>query len=128
MTTFKAGDKAYHRLRGEWVTLKERTELSENYPLMDAETNEDYTVDGKMYYSDKYPVLLDNEPEEHKWKPKEGDLCWFWGTGLQSNPTRTNLIVSRFDEMSGHEYTAINGLNYANCAPFEGELPKGVDL
>ena len=117
--TFKAGDKAYHILRGEWVTLEESKINSEI--LIDGYQTQ-YYFDGRMHKDHKYPVLLDHEPEEHKWKPKEGDLCWFW-----DRDKTTSLVLSRFNKMEGDVYMTI-GMGYLNCAPFEGSLPKGVEL
>ena len=119
MTTFKAGDKAYHRLRGEWVTLKQ-SEITSECLVDDLGTQ--YYFDGRMHNTHQYPVLLDHEPEEHKWKPKQGDLCWFW-----DEPEEV-IVVSRFDSMVGEKYQAKIHSRWHNCAPFEGELPKGVEL
>ena len=122
--TFKPGDKAYHRLRGEWVSLINNDYDKVVYLLVDAEAHNIYTIDGKSHADDKYPVLLDHEPEEHKWKPKQGDLCWFW-----DESTEDGLYVDRFDEMSDEIlYKDKDGILWTNCAPFEGSLPKGVEL
>ena len=121
MTTFKAGDKAYHRLRGEWVTLEDRE--PKEYPLRYEIYRVLYsvTIDGKQDAGDKYPILLDHEPEEHKWKPKQGDLCWFWDVNNACS-------ACRFDSMESGLYVDARKLRWIYCAPFEGELPKGVEL
>ena len=120
MTTFKAGDKAYHILRGEWVSLKKSSITSEC--LVD-ELGTQYYFDGRMHNTHKYPVLLDHEPESHKWKPKAGDLCWFW----QFENIRA-WSVSEFDKMLGGKFLSKGGQDWNFCAPFEGSLPKGVEL
>jgi hypothetical protein len=123
MTQFKPGDKAYHRLRGEWVTLE--TYNDSLYSLCYYFNGVQYkcTIDGKDHHRDKYPVLLDHEPEEHKWTPKKGDLCWFWDfKGIKS------FAVSPFDHMNGEKFVSQGGQDWNFCAPFEGELPKGEEL
>ena len=122
---FKAGDRVYHYPSGEWVTL-EYNETSTAFNLkaqFKVGGVKTFTKEGMYIETDTNPVIFHNEVEivEKAWSPKEGELCWFW-----DEPN--HLIVMRFKTMFHARFQTETGIVAMNCAPFNGELPEGVEL
>ena len=63
---------------------------------------------------------FNSQPEP--WKPKKGELCWFWNYG-QDKTAR----LGRFDQMKVTEYVCLGFNGFEYCAPFTGsELPPNM--
>lgn len=83
---------------------------------------------GRYETSHTNPVIFEKEQvldiPEPKFEPKKGQLCLFWD-GSKTN----KIILSRFQgARSSGGYYSEYWISYQNCAPFNGELPEGVEL
>jgi hypothetical protein len=59
--------------------------------------------------------------EVEVWKPKKGEVCWFWDDGDYGHGPR----VRRFEQNSGSMFVDMEENSHWNfCAPFTGELPE----
>ena len=118
---FKVGQKVYSLAYG-WGEVTKVDALDGDLPIC-ATFNEDvfwFTKDGRLE-SKKNPIsLFHYEPEiiEPKWKPKEGEWCWFW------DDSSDGVALLRFKTMDGNEFVSDNDAVWENCAPFVGELPE----
>lgn len=124
LPTFKSGDRVWCILTGEWHVLEKSShdEYPHRIPHVDS-----FTIDGKISLSHTNPVIFEKEQvldiPDPKFIPEKGQLCWFW------DDLPNKIVLRRFIGMRDScGYYAGHRSYYQNCAPFNGELPEGVEL
>ena len=121
---FKVGQKVYSPVDGEGEVREIKSEENNLLPVIvkfKAGWSRELTKDGKTSSDSPLPFIYPHQIEiiEPKWKPKEGEWCWFWETY-----SKDAALLARFERMIECKYSAKNISSYENCAPFVGELPE----
>jgi len=76
-----------------------------------------------LYPIEQYRDIIKNNPlpEPEEWKPKQGDLCWFWDYNVEG------ARVGYFKEMNEGYFVCKDAGDYGFCAPYiAGELPPNM--